>query len=1285
MIYDKILSFYDISPNNYARAYDTISEESMMKLIFSKFMNDGQMTAANKQYIDYILRYNFAQYYEMEDLQENNTFYYENFQKILDATPEQDSQIVDFDISKYASKDIKSYLFYLDIIAQIYDKAGAMKQGKLGITPSEINIRCRYVPSQSDNSILRQYDENASGWFDVTLKISRQDNLQNDVNDIQFITNQGVSFTEHINKFKADIVRHLQYLNTGNDVKYGNTAYLENIRDFYRLCRLKLMYLIPHSIHLLTLQPAPSISEKAMYYIRQFVLPVFINRKKVLSNTVQAQTTTTDYNDMVFDKTNKLAQINEKLLKSKHKLLKNKKQSEYVSENVSYKKTFTTIAKFVFGFIILATLVLIAANISMESKRLMFIILSILVLVMMAVVYYMLNKAFFETFEAPVSSPATTTGTFTKYPKVAVQANQFNYNDIPVRIDASSIPMAAFLAFNNTPSDAWISGGSEVGGTYLNGNAKNTYKQGFDGEYLKIDLGEYMVLKNYTIKFNVPECGPKKFKIYGTNSNIAWTDVNHSGWQQLDNQDNITYNSGLSRQFTIANNINPNPNRYYMMIINKLTGTTSNRVNISEWELNGTREPKEVIISSGAKTVSANQTLISLQPLSLPFDYDDKGLISWDLTVNCKKTAASATLDGLVILNTLPSSTEIPITNTTNQEITITQTYNNQVLLNAFRGGTLNAYITLYQATLANYNYEIKLRYYPVVPEQEKESLIVQNIADTLGPPSAITKAIQYGDAAKQRYRIAEAAIAASNIKFMQSSILIGGEISSLQRQLEIQSQEVQAILTSCNLTYSENELTITRKLIEFATASSNLGVSSNLYIETSNYIKDTGANLNQLNAQRIAVITKFKQYLSASQQSSDAEVYRLQADLLQIGTSIAPGTQNYYSDLASINLDKLQADERNAKASAELTYLAYARLRETALQEQNDAIDKAAELLAQLNQKYNLNETNVDNMLSALQTKYKTDKAYIDQYNADIKALQDSEGDYIRLKAYSDTSILTYDGYISDSQKLIGELEDLIKESTKNRDAILAEKRRLETELAGAQGWSQASLDAAQARIDSLRIRKNIQIQDLRLQKQDLDDEFAKELRTKEEKFQEELREKQHYEDLPSLLASKVEAKQLQIQESDYYKEVTGNYEISNILKDMDVQVMYNINDSISGLNYEMVKPVLNKEYDQYQKYSTAIEAHTAASNQNLNSKWLEAYQLKAQSNLLMNISLIICVCMILYYNRTPKTAVAFAIIGGTIALTIYNVELTVKVRTKYKNNYWVQPLSYVNQISSS
>jgi hypothetical protein len=1280
MIYDKILSFYDISPNNYARAYDTISEESIMKLIFSKFINDGQMTTTNKQYIDYILRYNFTRYYEMEDLLENNTFYYENFQKILDATPEQDFQIIDFDISKYASKDIKSYLFYLDIVSQLYDTVGSMKQGKLGIAPNEINIRCRYVPMENDSSILKLYDGSggSSSYFNATIKISRQDNLQNDVNDIEFITNQGVSFTEHINKFKIDIIRHLQYLNTGNDIKYATQTYLENIRDFYRLCRLKLMYLIPHSIYLLTQTPFPEFSEKTMYYIRQSVLPVFINQKKSLGNTVEQNNITTDYNDMVFDKTNKLSQINEKLLKSKHRLLKNKKKSENISENVAYKKTFATIAKVVFCIVIIASLVIIAADISMESKRLMFIIISIMVVIMMIIVYYMLNKAFFESFETP-----TTAGILTKYPKVSVQANQFNYNDTPVRINASSIPIAAFLAFNNSPSDAWVSGGPEVGGTYLNGNAKNNYKQGFDGEYLKIDLGEYMVLKNYTVKFNIPQCGPKKFKIYGASSNLAWSDNNHLGWQQLDTQDNITYNTGMSQQFSLSTNTNPN--RYYMMIINKLTGTTSNRVNISEWELNGLREPKEVLISSGAKSVSANQTFIQLQPLSLPFDYDDKGLISCDITVNCRKTTSTALLDGSIILNTSPTNIEIPIANTANQEITVRQTLNNQILLNAFRSGILDAYITLYQPTLSNYNYEMKIKYYPVVPDQEKEELIVQNIADTLGPPSAVAKALEYGRAARVRYDIAQAAIAASNLKFIESSNLIGGQISTIRSQLELQVLEIKSTLASCNLIYTQNQQIISDKLIEFAIASSNLGINSNLYIDTSNYIKNTIVNLNQLNTQRINIITKFKQYLSVSQQSTDAEIYKIQADLAQINTSISPGTQNYYSDLASVNLDKLQADERNAKASAELAYLAYARLRETALQEQNDAIDKAAELLAQLNQKYNLNENNVDDMLSALQAKFQVSKDYTAQYNEDIKALQDSESDYINLKAFSDTSILTYDGYIEDSQKLISELEDLLKESTKSRDAILAEKRKLENELAGAEGWSKASLDAAQARIDSLRIRKNIQIQDLLLQKQDLDDEFSREFKTKEEKFQEELREKQHYEDLPSLLASKVEAKQLQIQESEYYKEVTGDYEISNIFKDMDVQVMYNINDNVSGLNYEMVKPVLNREYDHYQKYSTAIEAHTARSNQNLNVKWLEAYQLKAQSNLLMNISLIICICMIFYYNRNPKTAVAVAIIGGTIALTIYNVQLTVKVRTKYRNNYWVQPLSYVNKISTS
>jgi|LakMenEpi03Aug12_release.lakeMendotaPanAssembly.Ray.scaffolds.fasta_scaffold00020_62 hypothetical protein len=1273
MIYDKLLSVYDISPNNYARAYDTISEESMMKLIFSKFIHDKQASSVNKKYIDYILKYNFIQFYEAEEILQNNTYYLENFQKILDASPEENREIVDFDISRYASETIKQYFFYIDIISQIYDNVSTMKTGKLGIAPNEITLRCRYIPTPNDNKLLKLYDGHASGYFTMTLKITRLNNLQNDVSDIQFITNQNISFTEHTNLFKADIIKHLQYLNTGNDIKYATVAYLQNIRDFYRLCRLKLMYLVPHSIYLLTQQPAVKISEKVMYYIRQYVLPVFINMKNNFSNSVQQQTVTTDYNDMVFDKTNKLAKINEKLLKSKYRLLKNKRQHDYISQNVAYQKTFTTVANVVFGIVILLSLVIIAANVSMETKRFIFIILAILVLIVILVFYFMLNKVVFEKFEGP--------GVLTKYPKVAVQANEFNYNETPVRVDASSIAMSAFLAFNNSPSDSWVSGGPEVGGTYLNGNAKNTYKQSYNGEYLKIDLGEYMVLKNYTIKFNTPECGPKKFRIYGANSNVGWTDINHNVWQQLDNQDNIIYSTGMSQQFNLTTNTIPN--RYYMMVVNKITGTTSNRVNISEWELNGTREQKEAIISSGAKSVSANQTLIQLQPMQLPHDYDDKGLISWDLKVNCRKTTVSAVLDGLVIVNTSPQLSEITITNSENQEITVSQTFNDTVMLNAFRSGTVDAYITLYQPVLSNYNYEIKLRYYPVVPDKEKEELIVQNIAATLGPPSAIQKAIQYATNATARYQAAQAAIAASNILFIDNKNLIERQISTLRGQLVNNVHEAQGILESCNLVYSQNEQVIANKLIEFAMSSSNLGISSNIYMQTSNYILDTGANVNQLNMQRVDVITKFKQYLSISQQTSDAEVYKLQADLAQANTSISPSTQNYYSDIASINMEKLQADERTAKASAEIAYLAYYRVRETALQEQNDAIEKAAELLAQLNEKYNLNETNVDNMLQAIKTKYETDKAYTDQYNADTKALQQSESDYIQLKAFADTSILTYDTYITDSEALVLSLEALLLDSRRNRDSILAEKQRLERELATAEGWSRGMLNAAQSRIDALILRKNIQIQDLKLQKQDLDDEFGREFKTKEEKFQEELREKQHYEDLPSLLASKVEAKKLQIEEADYYKEVTGDYEISNIFNDMDMQVMYNINDSVSGLNYEMIKPVLNKEYDQYNKTSTAIEAHTASSNQNLNIKQLEAYYYKAYTNLVIRISLIMCISMILYYSNNPRTAVAIAIIGITIVLTIYNVELQVRVRTKYKNKYWTQPLSYVNRIS--
>jgi hypothetical protein len=1264
MIYEDIISVYNIDTNSYAAAYNQISESSMMKLIFSKFISDAQYDSRNVEYINYFLKYNYPRYYEIEDFMEKTVYYENNLQRASSTSPEEDIKIIDIDVSEYASKNIRLYLFYADLISQLYDKAYSLKRGKHGIAPNEVRMKCRYVPLEEDNSMLKLFTSSSSGSYDITLKITRRDNLQNDVVNVQIISDQNASLTQHLNIFKPDIMKHLQYLNTGTDVKFSDASFLQNIRDFYRLCRLKLAYLTCHSIKLLATSSAanPSIAEKITYFIRQSVLPVFINAKKNFSLTVQSSKTSSEYNDLVFDKTGKLSKINERLLKYKNRLLKNRKKSDHVSQQLHSKQSYNIIAKIVFAFTILATLVIIAARLSNESKRFMFMLLTILVLIMIAIIYFIMNKTFIESFQGLI-----------KFPRQAIISNSFNYDNIPVRVDASTTaasdgsvqlpkPISAYFAFNNDNTEAWTSAGTSLGGTYLNRSAKKTYKTGYAGEYLKIDLGEYMVLKEYTVKHNVLGQGPVDFIVYAASSNGAWQDVNSAAWNIIDTQTNIQYDASLSKTLSVSTN--ETSHRYYMMIVNKIASETADQVNISEWELRGERKNKQVTISTTntyTNSQSTSAAMISpMIPINLPTDYDDTSTeFSYQIRITGQKTGTGAETEfkpSIIFNNGRTIDLDIPQNGQLNY---LSPTFTDR--LNLYRSGKIEGMMYAYLPLTLNYTCSFILSYYPVVPENEKEELIIQNINDVSGTPSAIEQANTYYQAATVRYNNARNAILE-----LQSS-------SSTSNALVMQ---INALMDSSNQHYQRLDAINRQKQIDLLAAYSNLGVSSNLYIDTSNLIKDAAISLNDLNRARTTIIEKYQYYLSVSQRLTDATEYKMMVDNLQIATTSS--THQYTRNLASITEAKLQKEEETARASIELAYVSYLRLRETALQQRDESINKAAEFLAFLNQKYNLNETNADNLLTAIQGKLESERAAKNAITREYDNLVADERALTASLEYLRTSVQQYDELIVETNGFITELEGLLQTSRRQKDVVLAEKQRLEFELAKAEGWKQGNIDAAQARIDSMKLRKDLQIQELRAEKNEIAEEIARQIIIKEQAFADEQTAKNYKENLPRELQRKIEARTIQIQQSAYYEEVTENYEISNIFKDMDVQILYNITDDVNGLNYEMVVPILNKEYDKFNKLSTNIQSATTRSDHDINVKWIDSHHARAQTRLFMHISLVICVCMVFYYNQTPKIAVAIAIIASTVIITLYNVEITRRVRTRHRHNYWIQPKKY-------
>lgn len=1251
MIYDKIISTYNIPTEIYATNYDNVVEESLMKILFSKFINDTQYNKDNGKYIDYILKNNYLNYYDMEEFEDNTVYYKNNMQKVINEYPENNIKIVDFDISKYASEKVKLFLFYLDIVYQLYDTAYNNNK----ILNNEINIKCRYIPYS--NSIELYQD--ILGYYNITLKIIRKDNINNDILDIQLISN--VSFTKYFELIKNDVIKHIIYMQ-GNDIKNADKNYLQNIRDFYILCRLKLMYLIAHSIFILSFKPNKLnvilVREKISNYIRKSVIPVFINAKTNLMLVMQSSNKATQYNDIIFDKSNKLSVINDKLIKNKNILLNNKTKSDNVDNKIKSQQKYDIIAKIVFTFVILATIILIASELNPNAKKLLFLVLTIIVAIMMIIVYYMSNNIYIEKFQNII-----------KYPKQAAKANNFNYGNIPVRITSSSstilLSTSAFLAFNNNNNDAWTSDPE----TYLGRSAIKIHKTGYAGEYIKIDLGEYMVLKNFTIKHNISGKGPATFRVYGANINDAWTNINNNNWALLNEQNNLTYDESMLKNIPI-NNLSHY--RYYMMIVNKISGA-NDQVNISEWELYGENpQIKSVTLKSNNKTIKGKPDEFvyeTLDTLTLPLDYEDDGLVSWDLHIEGEKSGGSSTLYGSFTLNV----GKINIPNIPNGERFVNTITNLTTPLNNNESGIITGMIDIWDWQEFNYYfYQITIRYYPTIRKNERRNLLLSNITDAKEAQKQV--GIFY-NSALAKYNTLTNQYNELNKQYITNTSNLA-LYTNKEAQIKAKKSEIVLNLAASNLEYSRLTTIELQKQSEIITSSNLLNDSFNLYTGTSNFIKDKNITINNLNISKNNIISKFNNFLTISDKATDASAIQAMQSLVNEKESEKFSiTQQYMADKAKIDADRKNAEEAIARSQAELEYIEYDKLRSKALQEQQDAMNEAASYITFLNTRYNLNETNIDSMLNTLQrqlSQARTDNSNLQQEYNDLRQ---RELDAITLKSNIKASLDNYEKLITASDDLIKYYNTILEESTSKVTSILAEKSRLQDELSKMQSLSSASIQSAKDKYNKYELETKIKINDLKLEKQKLIQEYTSQNIIKEQKAEEELQALADKDAITKDLENKIEANKILIDQTNYYDNLTKKYDISSIFKDMDAQILYNINDNITDINYNIIIPSLNKEYDKYSKNSVLIESRKSQFSNNINVKNIQLNDLKSQTDLVMNISFIISLSMMCYYVYGYRYGAAVAIIGGTIVLTIYNVEITRVVRTKHTNIYWNKP----------
>ena len=175
----------------------------------------------------------------------------------------------------------------------------------------------------------------------------------------------------------------------------------------------------------------------------------------------------------------------------------------------------------------------------------------------------------------------TTSLNLLKYPREVATGNTYAYTDgTIVRISGStrwynidSILMDThnyYRSFNNNITDE---GWGSTANVYNASTdvANNTYRIGYAGEYIQIDLGESIILQSYNIYPRNSQLvrAPKTFRLYASNDSSCWTNINHPSWVLIDDEINISaYVASTAKSFTINNN--NISYRYYVLIINSI-------------------------------------------------------------------------------------------------------------------------------------------------------------------------------------------------------------------------------------------------------------------------------------------------------------------------------------------------------------------------------------------------------------------------------------------------------------------------------------------------------------------------------------------------------------------------------------------------------------------------------------------------------------------------------------------------------------------------------------------
>jgi len=356
-IFDTIPEYTDV---NLEKTIDNLDEHTLWQILFSDYPNENIYDNHTKKYVNYILNNKSIDEYNHNDMLNNTIYYGDNMNIISNSNPSEEPNIVDYDISRYASDEIKAYLFYIDVISEIYNSSYETQFDDNGrMFEDEIQIKCRYYYQNNGVHLFQPNDvkdENTEdienienidkGCFSVTLKIKREGIDGKVVGIIPHTKDKYV--TNLFKYFQLDIMHHLTYL-YGNDMRVIDRKYFRDVKRFFLLCRLKLMYFIIHSLKLRSIQHNDinyaQIQHDIDGYTRGQVYDIFVNFKQNITDTKNVNKNS--YGMEVMNKSNKLIKMNRSISNHTDALARKKKLQRVLKQEYKRSNNINIVAKMI--------------------------------------------------------------------------------------------------------------------------------------------------------------------------------------------------------------------------------------------------------------------------------------------------------------------------------------------------------------------------------------------------------------------------------------------------------------------------------------------------------------------------------------------------------------------------------------------------------------------------------------------------------------------------------------------------------------------------------------------------------------------------------------------------------------------------------------------------------------------------------------------------------------------------------------------------------------------------